>query len=119
MATSRIEPRFFSMIEAIVLAIRTKFPDIREVTFARSFTRFIHTETQDGKSVLDAHFAHSMQVVLSWCKEKHNCITPTQLVAAVINLSPYYMPFMYVTLSQPFTSEPCPQQPLMTPTQPV
>lgn len=24
--------------------------------------RFIHTETQDGKSVLDAHFARSMQV---------------------------------------------------------
>jgi ABC-type uncharacterized transport system YnjBCD permease subunit len=31
--------------------------------------RLIHTETQDGKSVLDAHFAWSMQGIISWCKE--------------------------------------------------
>jgi K+/H+ antiporter YhaU regulatory subunit KhtT len=33
--------------------------------------------------VLDAHFAHSMQAVTSWCKEKNNCVTPTQLVTAL------------------------------------
>ena len=32
---------------------------------------------------MDAHFAHSMNVVTSWCKEKNNCITSTQLVTAL------------------------------------
>jgi len=47
------------------------------------FFRFIHTETQDGKSALDAHFARSSQFILNWCKEKNNCVTPTQAVIAL------------------------------------
>ena len=31
--------------------------------------RFFHTETQDGKSVLKAHFARAFQAVLTYCKE--------------------------------------------------
>jgi hypothetical protein len=46
-------------------------------------TRFIHTETQDGKSVLDAHFTRSMQVLIAWLKEGNNCVTPTQAVVGL------------------------------------
>lgn len=44
---------------------------------------FIHTETQDGKSVLDAHFAQAMKRVKSWVRQGHNCVTPTQLVVGL------------------------------------
>lgn len=46
-------------------------------------TRFMHTETQDGKSPLDAHFARSMQVLVGWVKENNNYITPTQVVVGL------------------------------------
>lgn len=45
-----------------------------------SVTRIIHTKTQDGKSVLDAHFAKAMHVLVTWVIEGNNCITSTQAV---------------------------------------
>jgi hypothetical protein len=83
----------FSIVEAIILAIKKKMPYIEKITFQSDnagcyqntmlmlllpclsyangieISRLIHTETQDGKSVLDAHFARSMQLITSWCKE--------------------------------------------------
>jgi hypothetical protein len=47
-------------------------------------TLVIHTETQDGKSILDAHFARAMQAVMDWVRDGNSCITPTQ---ATIGLS--------------------------------
>lgn len=31
-------------------------------------SRIIHTETQDGKSVLDAHFARATQAIMDWVR---------------------------------------------------
>lgn len=45
--------------------------------------RFIHTETQDGKCSLDAHFAVAMAHVLRYVAMGNNVITPTQLVMAL------------------------------------
>ena len=36
---------------------------VLSMAYGIEITRFIHTETQDGKSVLDAHFARAMQVI--------------------------------------------------------
>jgi hypothetical protein len=86
-----------SILEAVVIAIKKLFPHITTVFlqsdnascyqntvllmlipylgFAHSLCirRYIHTETQDGKSVLDAHFARSTQVVYEHCKAGKNC----------------------------------------------
>ncbi|KAI9560512.1 hypothetical protein GHT06_011445 [Daphnia sinensis] len=81
-----------SILEAMIIAIKKLFPHITTI-FLQSdnascyqntvllmlipylgcahslyIRRFIHTETQDGKSVLDAHFARSTQVVYEHCK---------------------------------------------------
>ncbi len=83
-----------SILEAVILAIRKHLPNIDQIilqsdnagcyqntmlmllipylSYAHGIeiSRIIHTETQDGKSVLDAHFARSMQrIIISWCKE--------------------------------------------------
>jgi hypothetical protein len=82
-----------SILEAVILAIRKHLPNIDQkilqsdnagcyqntmlmllipyLSYAHGIeiSRIIHTETQDGKSVLDAHFARSMQRIISWCKE--------------------------------------------------
>ncbi|OWY94385.1 hypothetical protein PHMEG_00035905 [Phytophthora megakarya] len=42
--------------------------------------RFIHTKSQNGKGILDAHFAGSMGVLWAWVREENNCIAPTQAV---------------------------------------
>jgi hypothetical protein len=39
--------------------------------------KIMHTQMQDGKSVLDGHFARSMQVIQSWVKGGNDCISPT------------------------------------------
>ena len=31
-------------------------------------SRILHTETQDGKSVLDAHFARATQLIMGWVR---------------------------------------------------
>lgn len=83
----------FSLLEAVIMGMKEKLPVFSKVTllsdnagcyqntllmllipylafaYGTNITRFLHTETQDGKSVLDAHFARSMQVITSWCKE--------------------------------------------------
>lgn len=43
-------------------------------------SRFVHTETQDGKSVLDAHFACASKLLKLWVKEGNDCVTPLQVV---------------------------------------
>ena len=82
-----------SILEAVILAIRKHLPNIDQIilqsdnvgcyqntmlmflipylSYAHGIeiSRIIHTETQDGKSVLDAHFARSMQHIISLCKE--------------------------------------------------
>ena len=69
-----------SILEAVILAIRKHLPNIDQIilqsdnagcyqTYPMLMSRIIHTETQDGKSVLDAHFARSMQHIISLCKE--------------------------------------------------
>lgn len=91
-----------SMMKAVMLSLREDLPSIKAVTLqsgdaacyqnalvmlllpchsvthGTQVTRFIHTETQDGKSVLDAHFARPMGVLKMRLKEGNNCVTPTQ-----------------------------------------
>ncbi|OWZ13483.1 hypothetical protein PHMEG_00013179 [Phytophthora megakarya] len=43
----------------------------KETTHGISVTRIIHTETQDGKSILDAYFACAMPILMEWLV-KHN-----------------------------------------------
>lgn len=45
--------------------------------------RFIHTETVDGKGMIDNHFAVMMKRVRAYCDAGFNVSTPTQLVAAL------------------------------------
>jgi hypothetical protein len=83
----------FALLEAIILGMKKYLPEFDKVTLLSDnagcyqnkllmllipllsyahgiqISRFMHTETQDGKSVLDAHFARSMQVITSLCKE--------------------------------------------------
>lgn len=90
-----------SMIEAVMLRLREDLPHIKTITLQSDnatcyqnalvvlvlpflsvthgiqVSQFIHTETQDGKSVLDAYFARSMGVLKMWLKEGNNCVTPT------------------------------------------
>ena len=73
-----------SILEAVILAIKKHLPNIDQIILQSDnagcyqktmyahgieISRLIHTETQDGKSVLDAHFARSMQHIISLCKE--------------------------------------------------
>lgn len=98
-----------SMIEAILMRIKRDLPQVKRIVIQSDnasayqntllpllfpylsvvhgilVSRFIHTETQDGKGVLDAHFARSMQVLRSWVREDNNCITPTQAVVGLKN----------------------------------
>lgn len=93
-----------SLVEAVLIRLRKDFPFIKKIAVLTdnascyqnallplvlpylaiihgvSATKIIHTETQDGKSALDAHFAKAMQVLVSWVREGNNCITPTQAV---------------------------------------
>jgi hypothetical protein len=45
--------------------------------------RFIHSETRDRKSLLDAHFARATGKVKTWVQQGNDCTTPQQLVAAL------------------------------------
>lgn len=96
-----------SLLESILIAIKRQHPHIKKIILQSDnagcyqnvshfymipylsyvhgieIVRFIHSETQDGKSVLDAHFARSMQAIYAWCKEGNNCLTPTQAVEAL------------------------------------
>lgn len=75
-----------SMIEAVLLRLSKDLRDVKKIVFISDnatcyqntliplllpflsfvykveITRYLHTETQDGKSTLDAHFARAMQV---------------------------------------------------------
>ena len=44
---------------------------------------FVHTETQDGKSSIDAHFAVCMRHVLQYVDTGNNVISPLQLYQAL------------------------------------
>lgn len=82
-----------SLLEAVIIGIKEKLPEFSKIillsdsagcyqntllmlfipylayTHGTNITRFLHTETQDRKCVLDAHFALSMQGITYWCKE--------------------------------------------------
>jgi len=85
-----------SILEIVKLAIRQHLPNIEQIllqsdnagcyqntmlmllisylSYAHGIEiyRIIHTETQDGKSVLETHLARFMQRIISWCKEGNN-----------------------------------------------
>jgi len=93
-----------SVLEAVLMRLRKDVPTIKYITLLSdnatcyqnwflpliapylsvvhgiTIKRIIHTDTQDGKSVLDAHFARAMQHIIQWVKDGNNCITPTQAV---------------------------------------
>ncbi|EFX76844.1 hypothetical protein DAPPUDRAFT_106758 [Daphnia pulex] len=97
----------FSVLEAILMRLKAILPHLKTVYLQSDnagcyqntlmvfilphlsyvhgvcIRRFIHTETQDGKSVLDAHFARSSQIVDDLSKEGNDVVTPTQLVTAL------------------------------------
>lgn len=66
-------------------------------------TRFVHTETQDGKSLLDAHFARAARKVRVWVQQGLDCVTPSQLVSALIadGGMPNTMAELVMTAQQP------------------
>lgn len=96
-----------AFVEAVVIAIKRDLPMTSQIVvqsdnaacYQNSFiplmlpiisiahgipiSRFIHTETQDGKSMLDAHFAQAMRIVKSYVQQEHDCYTPEQLVSAL------------------------------------
>lgn len=45
--------------------------------------RYVHTETQDGKSPLDAHFDQASRKVRRFVQQGNNCVTPSHLVASL------------------------------------
>lgn len=45
--------------------------------------KFTHTETQDGKCSIDAHFAIAMAHILKYVAMGNNCVTPTQLIVVL------------------------------------
>ena len=82
-----------SILEAVIIGLKKMFPRLTTIylqsdnascyqntmllllipylafTYSLCIRRYIHTETQDGKSVLDAHFARCTQKVYEYCKE--------------------------------------------------
>lgn len=96
-----------SLLEAAMIAIKRDLPVVSELVVqsdnasnyqntcmilllpvigaAHGFwiKRYIHTETQDGKSVLDAHFAQAGRQIGRWIQQGNNCLTPTQLIVAM------------------------------------
>lgn len=45
--------------------------------------RFLHTETQDGKGLIDAHFARGSQHCIMYMRTGRNISTPTELLEAL------------------------------------
>ena len=98
-----------SILESLLVRIKEKFPQFKRITIQSDnakcymsmdlilaipllsmqhnvkITRFIHTETQDGKSLLDAHFATCTKWVREYLKEGHNAVTAAQLFAALMS----------------------------------
>lgn len=82
-----------SILEAVIIGLKKLFPRLTTIylqsdnascyqntmlfvlipylafTYSLCIRRYIHTETQDGKSVLDAHFARCTQKKYEYCKE--------------------------------------------------
>lgn len=53
-----------------------------------TINNFVHTETQDGKSLLDAHFAHATAIVKRYLRRVRNnrlnkVTSPSELVDAI------------------------------------
>ena len=66
---------------------------------------FVHTETQDGKSIVDAHFAIAMTHVNSFVwNYAQNVITPHQLVRALNRNSGLRKTFQRWCLYKPVTA---------------
>ena len=99
-----------AICEAIMCNIEIDYPHIKEIVFqsdnARCYQsasliyglmliscnreklriiRLIHTETQDGKCSIDAHFAIAMACIMRYVNEGNNVISPVQLVYALSN----------------------------------
>jgi hypothetical protein len=97
-----------AICEAILCRIEKDYPNIEEVVFqsdnARCYqngllayglmvisrnrtklkvVKYIHTETQDGKCSIDAHFAVAMAHLMRYVNEGNNVITPSQLAYAL------------------------------------
>jgi hypothetical protein len=44
---------------------------------------YVHTETQDGKSSLDAHCGQGTRKLWRWVQQVNNCVTPSHLVVGL------------------------------------
>ena len=95
----------FSILEAFFIRVKKELPHIESLSlqsdnakcyqacelvlyvyllskhYGLKVTRLIHTETQDGKSVIDGHFAIAMMHVMRLVSSGHNAVTPAQLVS--------------------------------------
>lgn len=95
----------FSILEAFFIRVKKKHPQIETMSiqsdnakcyqacelvlyvyllskhYGLKVTRLIHTETQDGKGVIDGHFAIAMMHVMRLVASGHNAVTPGQLVS--------------------------------------
>ena len=96
-----------SLMEAILNTVKQCLPGIEKVKFqsdnARTYSNallpyfipklsestglhvksFIHTETGQGKGLIDAHFATSMKKIHAYVDSGFNVCTPSQLIAAL------------------------------------
>lgn len=96
-----------ALVEAFLLSLHREVPQITRLTFqsdnassyqsayvglmlpvlgaAHGFyvARYVHSDTQDGKSMLDAHFATAARKVKAWVHQGNDCATPTEVVKAL------------------------------------
>ena len=94
----------FCLMELIVIRIKKDLPHVKTISFQSDnakcyqagelllyciliatkygvgITRFIHTDTQDGKSAIDGHFAIAMKRVMALVDMGMNAVTSQQLV---------------------------------------
>lgn len=94
----------FSVLEAVLLKLKELKPNLNSFSlqsdnaayyeagellfyawlltehYGLQLSVFIHTETHDGRGVMDAHFAVSMMFVLRLVAMGRNAVTPAQLV---------------------------------------
>jgi len=96
-----------TMIDALLSFMRENFADIKSIylvsdnasnyqssllllvlpalslRYGVHIARYIHTETQDGKSSLDAHFARCGGQIMQYIAKGNDVATPRQIVAAM------------------------------------
>ncbi|KAE9012032.1 hypothetical protein PR003_g15180 [Phytophthora rubi] len=98
-----------ALVEAVLIDIKRDLPHIKRVVirsenvpaYQNAFvvtllpligfscgievTRFLQSEAEDGKSLLEAQFARATTKVKAWVRQGHCCSTPSEFVAALIS----------------------------------